>query len=261
MALLELRGVSKGFGGVKAVQRVDIAIEPGEVHGLIGPNGAGKTTVINLMTGIYRPDEGSILLEGKRIDGASPHRIAQMGVVRTFQNIRLFHSLTVLENVLAAQIPAAKAGFFPTILGTAGSRREIAAQRQRGMELLDLLGLAEQADRVSGALPYGRQKVLEIARALAAGPRLLLLDEPAAGLTGAELDELLVRLDQIRQSGVTLLVIEHHMKLIMSVCHRITVLNFGRRIALGTPEETQNNEAVIAAYLGQEQEDDTHVGA
>jgi branched-chain amino acid transport system ATP-binding protein len=246
-ALLELRKVSKSFGGVHAVDEISFSLAQGELVGLIGPNGAGKTTVFNLVSGIQPLSQGEILYRGSVISGSSPTHIAKRGIARTFQNIRLFGSLTVMEHVLVAQT-CRKAGlralFSP--VATAAER----TRRRQALEVLDLVGLAARRDELALHLPYGGQRRLEIARALATSPELLLLDEPAAGLNDTETGDLRAMLESLRASGYAILLVEHDMKLVMRLCPRILVLNFGRLIGAGTPAEVRANREVVDAYLG-----------
>ena len=248
-ALLELNDVSKGFGGVLAVDRLSCSIDAGELVGLIGPNGAGKTTVFNLVTGVHAVTGGVVRYKGLKVSGSGPTRIARSGIARTFQNIRLFRSLTVLEHVLVAQdcrAGNALARFSPW--PAAGERQ----RRLQAMELLEVFALEKRRDELAIHLPYGGQRRLEMARALATTPELLLLDEPAAGLNDTETDELRRILETLRARGHTILLVEHDMKLVMQLCTRILVLNFGRLIASGTPAEVRANQEVIDAYLGVE---------
>jgi len=245
--VLELRGLSRHFGGVRAVDGLDLRVEEGEIFGLIGPNGSGKSTTVNLVTGLLPPSAGSIAFRGTDLTPLPTHRRLQAGIARTFQNIRLFGQLTVWQNLWVAQnSPAdrARRGFFSRwVGGRAGVRGEIA-------ELLEFAGLGHRQDDLAASLPFGEQRRLELARALAARPRLLLLDEPAAGMNAEEIQGLDARIREIRGRGVTVLLIEHHMELVMSVTDRIAVLNFGQKIAEGTPAEVQNNPLVKTAYLG-----------
>ena len=248
-SLLELRKVSKGFGGVHAVDDVSFSIEQGELVGLIGPNGAGKTTVFNVVSGVHPVGGGEVFFLGERISGSGPTWIARRGIARTFQNIRLFRSLTVFEHVLVAQICHANSALVQ--FSPFSTSAEIERRRQ-AMETLATVGLAQRRDELAVHLPYGGQRRLEIARALATSPRLLLLDEPAAGLNDTETEDLRNLLDALRARGYTILLVEHDMQLVMRLCSRILVLNFGRLIASGTPSEVRANQEVIDAYLGVE---------
>ncbi|NPV70076.1 MAG: ABC transporter ATP-binding protein [Firmicutes bacterium] len=249
--LLEVSGLTKRFGGLVAVDDFGVSVPQGKIYGLIGPNGAGKTTVFNLISGIYRPDSGHVRLASADIAGMPAHRIAAQGIGRTFQNIRLFKGMSVLENVVTALHRQAEYSLVDACLRTGGVKRAEAQARSTAMEILAAVGLAGMA-RVQGtSLPYGLQRKLEIARALALRPRLLLLDEPAAGLNPRETLDLTDLIQRItREYGLTVLLIEHHMDVVMDLCDRITVLNFGRVIAHGTPTEIQDNELVVEAYLG-----------
>ena len=248
--LLNISGVNKRFGGLQALTEVGIKIMQGQIYGLIGPNGAGKTTFFNVITGLYQPDSGSFELAGKPYSPSAPHEVARAGIARTFQNIRLFGEMTALENVMVGRHVRTRQGVFGAIFRHKAARDEEAAIRRRAQELLDFVGIGAFANRTAKYLSYGDQRRLEIARALATDPQLLALDEPAAGMNATEklaLRELLVK---IKAEGRTVLLIEHDVKLMMGLCDRITVLEYGKQIAEGLPAEIQKNEAVIKAYLG-----------
>ncbi|MCC6422610.1 MAG: ABC transporter ATP-binding protein [Phycisphaerales bacterium] len=252
MALLEISNLSVVFGGLKALCDFDLSLEQGELVGLIGPNGAGKTTTFNIVTGVYRPAAGGVRLGGRSIAGLNPYQINHRGIARTFQNIRLFAGMSVLDNVLVGFNQSLRHGFVGTVLRTPRHQREDKRNQDRAMELLAKLGLDDRAMETAHNLPYGDQRRLEIARALATNPKILLLDEPAAGMNPQEKIELAAMIEMIRtQFRVGIWLIEHDMKLVMSICQRITVLDHGQTIAVGTPDQVRADPRVCEAYLGE----------
>jgi len=254
--MLQLTQVSKRFGGLSVLQDVSFTVPEGSVFGLIGPNGAGKTTVFNLITGLLAPTGGDIAFQGQSLVGRKPHDITRLGLARTFQNIRIFKEMSLLENVVVGMHTHLDYGVADWLLSLPGFRQRERAARERAAELLSWVGLAHKAEDVADNLSYGEQRKLELARALATEPKLLLLDEPVAGMNASEKSGLMEGIQQIRQRGYTIFMIEHDMRFVMGLCERIAVLNFGRIIAEGTPDEIKSNPDVIEAYLGREDDDE-----
>jgi branched-chain amino acid transport system ATP-binding protein len=249
--LLDASQIRVEFGGLVAVNDVDFTIPVGSIVALIGPNGAGKTTFFNVLTGLYKPTSGTVMFDGKAVAGRAPHQIASLGLARTFQNIRLFGTMTAAENVMVAMHPHLKGGLWQTIIGTPGQRREEAEARETARELIEFCGVRGDSDEFAKNLSYGDQRRLEVARALALRPKLLLLDEPTAGMNPQESDDFIAFVRRVRdEKNLTVLLIEHDMKVVMGVSERITVLEYGSKIAEGTGDEIRTNERVVEAYLG-----------
>lgn len=251
MSILELQDITQEFGGLHALEHVNLQVEEEQIFGVIGPNGAGKTTLFNIVSGIYVPTQGRLVFKGEQLNHVAPHDIARLGIARTFQNIRLFNKLSVLDNVRVGSHGITKSGLFSGMLRLPAARREEKLIMEQAKELLNMLGLYEKRWEYAESLAYGEQRRLEIARALALNPSLLLLDEPAAGMNPQEKEELMQLIQQIRgERHVTILLVEHDMNLVMNICDRLAVLDYGKKIADGTPEEIKNDARVVESYLG-----------
>ncbi|NDJ34567.1 MAG: ABC transporter ATP-binding protein [Chloroflexi bacterium] len=250
--LLSVENVDMVFGGLKALNEVTTQILHGQIKGIIGPNGAGKSTLFNVVTGIYTPTNGDVCLNAESLVGLKPNEIAERGIARTFQTIRLFGDMSVLENVMVGQHVRTRTTFLAAALRLPAARREERAMRERAHELLALCGIPDKADTLAGNLPFGQQRIVEIARALATDPKLLVLDEPASGLTGVERDELVALIRRLRDDGMTIVLVEHDMQLVMNLVDEVLVLDYGRAIAEGPPDQIKTDPAVIAAYLGED---------
>ena len=255
LPVLDVRNLGIDFGGLTAVDSFNVTLGPTEICGLIGPNGAGKTTIFNLLTSVYQPTRGSILINGIDTKGMTTHKVNKLGIARTFQNIRLFSDMTALDNVKVGMHNEIKCSFLSSLLHLPGYHKAEKRANEKAMELLDFMGLADVADQKAGSLPYGVQRRLEIVRALASNPSIILLDEPAAGMNPSETTELMHQIRRIRDTfHIAIFLIEHDMNLVMNVCETIAVVNYGRIIAKGTPDEIRKNPAVIEAYLGREED-------
>ncbi|PID74091.1 MAG: ABC transporter ATP-binding protein [Desulfobacterales bacterium] len=255
MSLLELNGVTKTFGGLTAVDNLSFTLESGDIMGLIGPNGAGKTTAFNLITGNYAADSGGILFDGRSLQGLLPHKIVSLGIARTFQTIRLFQNMPVIENVLAGCHCRMKSGIFGSMFHTPAQKREEREALELAAAELEFVGLLDSAGLAAANLSYGNQRLLEIARALATRPRLLILDEPAGGMNEQETGRLITLIRKLQDRGLTILLIEHDMGLVMDVCEKLVVIEYGRKIAGGVPREIKNDPRVIKAYLGSDEDE------
>jgi branched-chain amino acid transport system ATP-binding protein len=255
MPILEVHDLGKRFGGLEALAGVDLTVEPGEVIGVIGPNGAGKSTFFNLLSGVMKPSSGKVVFEGRDVTGMKPHRIAKLGLVRTFQGTVLFSDLSVMDNVLVACHIPAHVNLLADLAGLPSVRGREREMRERAAEIVELAGLAAVSTKLARDLPHGHQRALGVAAALATGPQVLCLDEPVTGMNADEIESMLEFIERIRLRGITILLVEHAMRVVMSVCERIMVLNFGRKIAEGGVREIQNDPAVIEAYLGRPDDD------